>query len=597
MKRHKWVIKQRVPDQVYTDRKDLLDYYFKAALETAHRRSMSGLLLGYRRMGKTEIFRRVVNKLFFEQDRLDPNAVVPVYYSFSDKQAQDERLFAIEYLENFMRYYVGFYTQTPELIREDLKDSILLERIKSLKKLYPFRRTFDLLFLWYDQIVSGCVFPAKDALSIPRRVADIDDTSIVVFLDEFQNTRLPHFNFDVAGYYQDAADSNTCPHFVTGSAMSMLSMDIIGRGALFGRFDFDSIAGMSNYHGTQLALRSAAFYHAQINEFMSPVIAERCGGNPFYITAVIKQSAKLNTPIFDIDILDDILAVDISSGFIWGELCDQVNRWIERINQFNLTKWILYFASLADSYDSQTTEIDVPKIKHELKDREGIDVEIKKIRDILVLLSRGDLIEYHAGSFFKNKDPILCDFLKVWGKIEIENMPREQVRLDLQKEYYQLINKRSLNEYKGYLGEVHMSQVLLASQKLQLSGDFFNADTEITMPVFSYVRHRVRLSSGYNREIDLLGAGFKETWVCQSKWLETSKVGIGVLKNLMAQAQAVHDDIKPLSIKKWIFAHNGLTHDAETFAKNNHIYWSDRRDLDSLLKKLNLRALYSLTKK
>ncbi|RKZ46775.1 MAG: hypothetical protein DRR08_33015 [Candidatus Parabeggiatoa sp. nov. 2] len=35
-------------------------------------------------MGKTEIFKRVVNRLFFEQEHRDPEAVVPVYYSFPD---------------------------------------------------------------------------------------------------------------------------------------------------------------------------------------------------------------------------------------------------------------------------------------------------------------------------------------------------------------------------------------------------------------------------------------------------------------------------------------------------------------------------------
>ena len=39
-------------------------------------------LLGQRRMGKTEIFKRVVNKLFHEQDHNDPKAVIPVYFEF-----------------------------------------------------------------------------------------------------------------------------------------------------------------------------------------------------------------------------------------------------------------------------------------------------------------------------------------------------------------------------------------------------------------------------------------------------------------------------------------------------------------------------------
>ncbi len=76
-----WAIKPLVPDEVYTDREFFLEYFYKAALKARTRRTMSTVLLGQRRMGKTEIFKRVVNRLFFEQDHLDPKAVVPVYSS------------------------------------------------------------------------------------------------------------------------------------------------------------------------------------------------------------------------------------------------------------------------------------------------------------------------------------------------------------------------------------------------------------------------------------------------------------------------------------------------------------------------------------
>ncbi len=78
--------------------------------------------------------------------------------------------------------------------------------------------------------------PEKRAVLLPRRISDYDDSTIVVFLDEFQNTRLPQYQFDVVGYMQEAVESPTCPHFVTGSAMSILAREILGRGSLYGRF-------------------------------------------------------------------------------------------------------------------------------------------------------------------------------------------------------------------------------------------------------------------------------------------------------------------------------------------------------------------------
>jgi hypothetical protein len=79
-----WVIKPLVAEEVYTDRQEYLDYLYNAALQAKTRRTGSTVLLGQRRMGKTEIFKRVVNRLFFEQDHEDPQAVVPVFYSFPD---------------------------------------------------------------------------------------------------------------------------------------------------------------------------------------------------------------------------------------------------------------------------------------------------------------------------------------------------------------------------------------------------------------------------------------------------------------------------------------------------------------------------------
>ena len=35
------------------------------------------------------------------------------------------------------------------------------------------------------------------------------------FLDEFQNTRLPHYDFDIVGFFHEAVESPTCLHFVT----------------------------------------------------------------------------------------------------------------------------------------------------------------------------------------------------------------------------------------------------------------------------------------------------------------------------------------------------------------------------------------------
>ena len=154
--------------------------------------------------------------------------------------------------------------------------------------------------------------------------------------------------------------------------------------------------------------------------------------------------------------------------------------------------------------------------------------------------------------------------------------------------------ERRFHEYKGYLAEVHLSQVLLNGQNSTLPGKFFNSKKDVPVPRFTYVRHRVRPGSGRGREIDVLGAAGAEQWVCQSKWVTGSKTGIGVLRELADQADLVRKDMDPRTLRMWIFAHNGLTGPALKFAGKHGILWSARKEFDDLLVYLGLRPLPEL---
>ncbi|ETR66315.1 MAG: hypothetical protein OMM_12955 [Candidatus Magnetoglobus multicellularis str. Araruama] len=113
---------------------------------------------------------------------------------------------------------------------------------------------------------------------------------------------------------------------------------------------------------------------------MSGIISDRCGGNPFYITAVIQQARELSMPIYDEETLNEILAVDITSGFIWGELHDQVNRWIHRINDFNITKWILYLAALDENNNLKKISSMSTKFSRRSKTMKGLILRSNKFR-------------------------------------------------------------------------------------------------------------------------------------------------------------------------------------------------------------------------
>ena len=588
-KRPPWAIRPLVPEEVYTDRQEYLDYLHNAALNAIRRRTMSTVLLGQRRMGKTEIFKRVVNRLFFEQE--DPgdldHSIVPVYFSFPDTVV-DKWDFCMRYAENFVRWYAAFRLQDRQLLnakvvkREDLR-GIIESRLQVTEGLLFGLNLLDFL---QDR---GVTIPERETLMLPREVSDWDETTIVMFLDEFQNTRLPQYNFDIVGWMQEAVESPTCPHFVTGSAMTILSREILGRGALFGRFDSDPIKPMTEYWGAELALRSARYHGAEVPEEMAPVIAQRCGGNPFYITAVVRQAVKQEKGINSEKALNEILAIDLSSGFIWGELSDQVNRWIERVNKSGITKSVLYLSAL-----EKGDKLDLERIQKDIFTQKGLDVPIEEIREVLIKLSRGDLLEYmELGGWFKKvRDPILLEFLKVWGRIEVEDEDAVYVCSETVKQYQGL--KRKFSEYLGFMAEVYLAQVLWNGQKQTFPAQFLNTEEDVQLPHrFFYIHHRVRLGSGPGREIDVYAAAGAEVWICESKWWRDRKVGLGEIELFLEKALLTREfEGEGLQqLRCWFFSHSGFTEEAVSLMREERIFFSDRKDLDELLVSAGLRKL------
>jgi hypothetical protein len=336
-------------------------------------------------------------------------------------------------------------------------------------------------------------------------------------------------------------------------------------------------------------LRSARHYQAELPEDMAPVLATRCGGNPFYISAVVQQSVEQQKLLSDEERINEILAVDISAGFIWGELNEQVESWIHRVNEYGITKWILYLSAL------ETDEfINLDRIQQELWEKDRQEVSIEAIRDVLIKLSRGDLLEYNElGRWFRKvDDPILLEFLKVWGRVAVEGKRPGDVQDDLRIQYRKL--QRQVHNHLGYIGEIYMAQILWNLQNKTLPGAFVHFPEDI--PVnwhFSYIRHRVRLGAAEDMEVDVYAAAGSEVWLCESKWWRGRKAGVKEVESLLKKGDQVRADMDDgLEILRlWFFAHDGFTEEAKSLMKENRMLWSNRDDLNRLLAHAGLKSL------
>jgi len=217
--------------------------------------------------------------------------------------------------------------------------------------------------------------------------------------------------------------------------------------------------------------------------------------------------------------------------------------------------------------------------------------------DFMVGLAQGDLIDYKSfGDWFSHvNDPILQDFLKVWGKIEVAGIKRDYVEREVLAKYESL--KKKYRNDKGYYAEVAMIQIFWNAQGKTLPGKFFNYYEDIKMPLrFAYVDHRSKLGLGYGMEIDVLAASGIEVWIAESKWWNKQKVNSSVVKKLMDQGNSLKEieGDKMEILRLWLFANDGVTENARNMLLENNILWSTRENLDALLKYLNLSKLPEL---
>jgi hypothetical protein len=581
------IVESLIPDEVYTDRQEHIDYYYKAALKAINRQTMSSVLLGQRRMGKTEIFKRVVNRLFYGQEN-QKDVVIPVFYQFPENSFS-HKAFALQYIENFLRWFAAFHLNSPDLLRNPVEMNDFLNCFENqISMTQGTRFAIDL----FKAVKSdGVVVPEYKAIHMPKAVAFSDNIRIAMFLDEFQNTRKPHQNFNIVGCFQEAVESPRCPHFVTGSAISILHDEILGKGALYGRFRADRIASFTDYYATELVHRAALFYHADISLEMAPVIADKCGGNPFYITAIVQQAAIQEMRIDQEETLNEIMAIDISSGFIWAELSDQVNGWIKRINELGITKWVLYLAAIEEK-----DEIDLYRIQHALKEYEYVEIPVTKIKEILIKLARGDLIEYKmfGNRFGKLKDPILNEFLRIWGEIEVVKYNRSDIEDQTIKKFKKI--EKKFHEYRGYLAEIYLIQILWNSQRKKLPGQFFHHPNDIQMPNrFIYINQRNRKHAGKNVEIDVYASTGTRIWMAESKW-QKKPVGIKAVQRLLKQRQIVYEQEADTldELQLWLFSYSGVTKSASNLMAKESVLWSSKDDLNALLELVGLRKLPEL---
>ena len=285
----------------FTDRVELLRELEAWIKNVRYKRSGSTSIISPRRLGKTVLLERLVNTVFFKPEY----QVAPIYLSMGlEKMTLNE--FIIYYAETFLRQYIAYCLQDPELYKTEpfsLKNLMELETnhsdvINAQNKFQNFINYFE------SNQNDSCINNWRHVVRLPELIAGSSDTYAAIIIDEFQEMKFTAYDMpntlfnefkakgqlidegavDLTSSYRRLSQSRVAPMLVSGSAVTMIFKTVMG-GPLGGRFGFRYVKPLSIPDGVTLLFHLIRIYRSDLNiqPEMAFYASSQVGGHPYYL--------------------------------------------------------------------------------------------------------------------------------------------------------------------------------------------------------------------------------------------------------------------------------------------------------------------------
>jgi hypothetical protein len=386
--------------------------------------------------------------------------------------------------------------------------------------------------------------------------------------------------------YQWAVEGRKCPHIVTGSAIRLINQEVLGTGALFGRFDYLEFPPLEDIFALELVEKLARKYGLQIEEPVAGYLVTRCGGSPFYIYCALRQAVNQHLiAVPDEKAVDELLAHELTHGLIWRDWSGQLQKYFEQLNSHLIAKRVLFYASRAGE---------------QMIEPETIAAEVKRpveeVQRVLHQLAFADMIDASAGYILRNvKDPLLREFIRVQYLLDVAHQPADQVIQELQAGLAHWKGKYA--DAVGALVEARLAALLHRFDGRSVPGRLFHAAGEVELPKFDLVYDTVVKEAGNReRQLDLVGSrwhGAQETmWLVEIKhWARW--VDAGVVREFAATCQAFSRSRKLPTARmvQWLVNAGGFTEGALAAMAEAGIYYSGPAEINELLRSFGLERL------
>jgi len=591
-----------LPDEEFFSRESDVQKLFNAGLDVARSLQPSCFLTGSRKSGKTEILKRVYNRLFWEQD-----TVIPFFHSLP-KSLNSAEAFCREYFFRSILQFVGFLKKDPLLVMaEDFHFNRIIQLAYESKHSWLVEAVDN--FQAYSHSKDLQV-TAELAVHFPATASMKSGFRGFVILDDFHHiASLPSQDEMslLAGNFLSALQSRQAPHLFSGSFKTVLKC-LFKTAELPGNVDVFSLRPLQSTEAQVLFEGLCQRFDVPFEPDLSLYMVLQMDKNPFYLRTMVQAARR--------ELLD------------FRTLRKFVELYTHELTEGNLH---LYFDSLIHSTSLNPLEkIKALELLHlctrrspdfsafrYFKNRENL--EGYDFEKILSALDQITLIDYGLGVVTSVQDTVLKDWIEWNFAHKISGISMQQASYGITSKLLKRFNRSiQLRRYTDKMEQIRQVLLKMNCQTVPLAFfDYilFSAEqaikepkkpaaspqqAELTLPEIISATSVGTTSLGeadFSDQI-LVGKGFAAGSYsddAETIWLvgycpAPDVLGLEEVQRFYQKCQIVvqRDNLK--SVKLWLLADNRFNQAALSFAQTHQVHTSNSTQFDRLCHVIMKRA-------
>ena len=571
-----------------------MEKLFQAGLDVNRSLQPSCFLSGNRKSGKTEILKRVYNRMFWEQ-----NVIVPFFHPFPNFLGSAE-VFCREYFFRTVLQFVGFLKKDPMLV---MADEFNLDRIIQLAHESQYSWLVEALdnFQVYSHN-KDLRAAAKLAIAFPATASMKAGLRAFVILDDFHRiSSLPSAEETgvVVANFLLALQSRQAPHLFSGSLKAVM-MSLFKTAELPGSMDVLPMRPLKSAEAQLLFERLCERFDVAYEPDLSLLVAQQLGDNPFYLRTLVQAARRESRDFRTVRKLADLYTRELTEGnlqlYFNGLLHSVSLNPLERIKALEL----LHLCS------QKPLDFSIFRYFKTREGGEGYDFE--KIMNALDQLT---LVDYGLGIVASIQDNVFKDWIEWNFSHKITGIPLHQVSYLVTSEVLNRFNRAfQLRKYTYKLEQIRQSLLGMDCQTVpsllfdyeQFAGEQESElspspagnlrQAELTLPEIISVN---TVGGGPTCALDfsdqiLVGRGFAEKRYADNTataWLVSycpteDTVGLEEIERFYQRCQQTIQLEGLRSVKYWLLGEKRFNQAAASFAKKFQIQTSNSTQFDGL---------------